>query len=406
MKILFLTTGTFGSINDKGLYPDLLREFTKGGHDVYIVSAREKREGFKTELVDEGMAKHLMVKIGNITKTSFIEKGISTILISSQYKRALCKHLVGVKFDLILYSTPPITLGSLVSFIKNRDNAITYLILKDIFPQNAVDLNILEKSGLKGFLYKYFRRVEKQLYNISDYIGCMSQANVDYILKFNPELDKNRVQICPNSIEIQNKEISLYKKRQIRDKYGIPGDKLVFVYGGNLGKPQGIPFLIECLKSQINNEKAFFLIVGNGTEYKRLSSFFKNENPSNMKLMQRLPKEDYETMIAACDIGMIFLDYRFTIPNFPSRLLSYMQAKLPVLAVTDPYTDLGKVIIEGEFGWWCESNSVKNFREVIHTIFKCDKRVDMGKNGWEYLHNYYTSDRTYRAICNQIINQK
>ena len=199
---------------------------------------------------------------------------------------------------------------------------------------------------------------------------------------------------------------SLYKKRQIRDKYGIPGDKLVFVYGGNLGKPQGIPFLIECLKSQINNEKAFFLIVGNGTEYKRLSSFFKNENPSNMKLMQRLPKEDYETMIAACDIGMIFLDYRFTIPNFPSRLLSYMQAKLPVLAVTDPYTDLGKVIIEGEFGWWCESNSVKNFREVIHTIFKCDKRVDMGKNGWEYLHNYYTSDRTYRAICNQIINQK
>ena len=74
-----------------------------------------------------------------------------------------------------------------------------------------------------------------------------------------------------------------------------------------------------------------------------------------MKLMKELPKEEYDQMIASCDVGMIFLDHRFTIPNFPSRLLNYMQVKLPVLAVTDPNTDVGKVIVDGEFGWWCES---------------------------------------------------
>ena len=57
--------------------------------------------------------------------------------------------------------------------------------------------------------------------------------------------------------------------------------------------------------------------------------------------MRSLPKADYETIVASCDVGMIFLDHRFTIPNFPSRMLSYMKAKIPILAVTDPNTDVG-----------------------------------------------------------------
>lgn len=81
--------------------------------------------------------------------------------------------------------------------------------------------------------------------------------------------------------------------------------------------------------------------------------------------MKRLPKEDYDTLVGACNVGMIFLEHRFTIPDFPSRLLSYMQAKLPVLAVTDPNTDIGKVITEGGFGWWCESNNLVSFKKVI-----------------------------------------
>lgn len=406
MKVLFLTTGTFGNISDSGLYPDLLREFVKDGHEVYIVSAHERRTGSPTELLHEDSVRHLIVKIGNITKTNFIEKGISTILIAHQYKKALHNYLDDIRFDLILYSTPPITLESVVTFIKRRDNAITYLILKDIFPQNAVDLDILKKSGLKGIIYRYFRKKEKKLYKISDYIGCMSQANVDYILRHNTEINKNRVDICPNSIEVQNVELSSDEKRQMREKYGIPQDRLIFVYGGNLGKPQGIPFLIECLKSQIDNERAFFLITGNGTEYNSLLLFFEKEKPKNMKLMQRLPKEDYERMIAACDVGMIFLDYRFTIPNFPSRLLSYMQAKIPVLAVTDSNTDIGKIIIEGGFGWWCESDSVKKFQESIAIIFRSNSIKDMGQKGWGYLRDYYTSNSAYRIICNQIGSSK
>lgn len=82
-------------------------------------------------------------------------------------------------------------------------------------------------------------------------------------------------------------------------------------------------------------KNVYFLIVGNGNDYEKLKFFVKQEKPENIKLLSVLPKEDYDSMVGACDVGLIFLDHRFTIPNFPSRLLTYMQAKLPVLAVTD-----------------------------------------------------------------------
>lgn len=85
---------------------------------------------------------------------------------------------------------------------------------------------------------------------------------------------------------------------------------------------EGITFLNKCIERCRDLEDVFFLIVGDGTEYGKLEDYYKNSNQKNMKLMKRLPKENYDRMVAACDVGMIFLDHRFAIPNFPRRLLS------------------------------------------------------------------------------------
>ena len=119
----------------------------------------------------------------------------------------------------------------------------------------------------------------------------------------------------------------------------------------------------------------------------------------NMKLMKRLPKEDYDCLVGACDVGLIFLDHRFTIPNFPSRLLGYLQAKLPVLACTDPNTDIGTVIAEGGFGWWCESNDADAFGKRLAAAVAADLPA-MGQRGFAYLNEHYTVERAYQTIMN------
>lgn len=118
MNVLFLTIGRMESIESHSLYPDLLRQFRNNGHNVYVVSPREKRTGLKTEVIEEKGAKLLYIKIGNLTKCGIIEKGISTLRIESQFKMGIIKYFKDVQFDLVMYSTPPITLAGVVKFVK------------------------------------------------------------------------------------------------------------------------------------------------------------------------------------------------------------------------------------------------------------------------------------------------
>ena len=368
---------------------------------MYIICALEKRDNQETYIAEEDGCKILRVKIGNNKRANIIEKGLTTVLLPKKYIAAIKQYYSDVKFDLVLYPTPPVTQVETVDFIKRRDGAKSYLLLKDIFPQNAVDIGMMSKSGIKGILYKHFRRTEKKLYKVSDYIGCMSQANVDYVIKHNPEVDPNKIEVCPNSIEVIDKSVDEKTRVEIRRKYGIPLDKKVFIYGGNLGKPQDIPFIIECMKASHSIEEAFFVIVGDGSEYGKLEEYVKSTNQPNLRLMQRLPKEDYDTLVGACDVGLIFLDHRFTIPNFPSRLLGYMQAKIPVLAVTDPNTDIGKVIVGGGFGWWCESDDSKQFRQQVIRICQSDGSFYREKE-MNYLIDNYAVSRAYEIIIRRM----
>lgn len=397
MNILFLSLMQYRSIQERDIYTDQLREFLRNGHSVHILSPTEEEE----QVIPEGNSTIYRIPTGKIEKAGIIEKGINTILIESRFQRAIRKHLSNVRFDLVLYPTPPITFVGAVEYVKKRDGAKTYLMLKDIFPQNAVDIGMMSTQGIKGLLYRFFSRKEQRLYQVSDFIGCMSPANAAYIRKHHPDLPSQKIGVCPNCIEVVDKSVDASERQRIREKYGIPLDRTVFVYGGNLGKPQGIPFLMECLKSQRDNRDVFFLVVGDGTEYNLLEQYRKEARQENFQLMQRLPKEDFDTMVGACDVGMLFLDHRFTIPNFPSRLLSYLQAKLPVLACTDPNTDVGKVITEGGFGWWCESNSTEAFCKVVMDATRSDL-AQMGQAGMEFLQNNYTAENGYQTILQHL----
>ncbi len=397
MRVMFMSLGVFYNLNESSVHLDILKKFSEK-HDVWLVCKNENKQ---TEFVDELGIHVLRVHTGELKKVGIVKKGINTILLEKQFTNAVKKYLSDVRFDLVLYTTPPITFASAVRYIKERDNAVTYLMLKDIFPQNAVDLGMMSTYGVKGILYKYFRNKEIELYKCSDYIGCMSQANCDYILNNNSYIEKSKVEVCPNTTVIRDMSCLDDERVTIRNKYNIPKDKKVFVYGGNLGKPQDIPFVIKCMKECKDMDGAFFLIVGTGTEFSTLNDYVVSSKQNNIKLMERLPKEDYDKMIGACDVGLIFLDHRFTIPNFPSRLLAYMSAKLPVLAVTDINTDVGEVICDGRFGWWCESNDCKAFKKKVEFIVN-NSFNDYGENAYKYLNDNYSNDKAYNIICSHL----
>ncbi len=394
MNVLFLTMNPFTGLDMHNIYSDLMKEFVAHGHRPYIVTPREKRLGEQTELVDYDTYSILKVQIGNTSGVSLIEKGISTVTLSGQYYRAVKKHLGQLQFGLMLYSTPPITLASPVKKLKKFFGCPTYLMLKDIFPQNAVDLEMFSAGSP---ICKYFAAQERMLYSQSDRIGCMSRANVEFLQKNHPQISSDKIEVCPNGI-IPSPEIDRTEdKNALRDKFGIPADATVYLYGGNLGKPQAIFHLVECLRQNQNMADRYFIICGSGSEFGLLESYMQQEQPQNVKLIRFLPKAEYDALVRGCDVGLIFLDKRFTIPNYPSRILSYMEYAMPVIACTDKNTDVGTDAVENGYGFWCESADPADFTVCVDQMNRAD-RTAMGAAARAYLEKHFTAASCYQII--------
>lgn len=398
MNVLFLTMNPFQSIDMHNIYSDLMKVFVSHGHRPYIVTPREKQTGEHTELVDYGDYSILKVRIGNTSNVSFVEKGISTVFLENQFKRAINRYLNDVKVNLILYSTPPITLGGVVKILKKKHKARTYLMLKDIFPQNAIDIGLF---GAKNPIAMYFRRQEKRFYRFSDKIGCMSQANVDFVLKHNPDIPKEKVEILPNAIILNPKVNREEAKKHVRERFNVPDGAFTLLFGGNLGKPQGIPFLIDCLRAVKNRKEFFFIVCGSGSEFHLLKEYKKTEKPSNLCLVDFLPKKEYDQLASGCDVGLIFLDHRFTIPNYPSRILSYMENSTPVICATDANTDIGKLVCENGFGFACESNSVADFVVCLEKL-KNSNIEELGENARTACEKLFSVEDCYQRIISTL----
>lgn len=403
MNILFLSLIKFESIEDRGIYTDLLREFIRNGDNVFALSPIETEMRGTPHIINEKQSKILKVPTGRIQKTNVIEKGVNTILIGTKYKKAIQRYFSEIKFDLILYPTPPITLAGTVEYVKKRDQAQTYLLLKDIFPQGAVDIGLLSKRGIKGLIYKYFRGKEKKLYKISDRIGCMSEANVVFLHKQNPGISLSKIEECPNTIDPISEKPTI-KRREILKKYKIPTNKYLLIYGGNFGRPQNVEYIINVLKKCKDVDNIHFIMCGAGTDFYKIKDYYNKYFADHITVISHLPYKEYVALLSVCDIGLLFLDYRFTIPNFPSRLLDYMNYGLPVIAATDKNTDVGKVVENNGFGWWVESRDPDEFYDLLKQIFNGidvdEKLGKMSKLSKKCLEEKYTTEHSYDMIIN------
>ena len=397
MNILFLSVGDLPDLSVDSMYPDLLRCFREEGHEVYVICPSERRKGQPTRLSVEYEITVLRVKTYNITKSNWFEKGIAAQLIGGQYKKAIHKYLKGVKFDLLLYATPPITLVHLIQYLKKRDNAYSYLMLKDIFPQNAIDLGILPKQGLFSCITKYYRYLEKKLYRCSDKIGCMSKNNLLYLQKRHSYLEPERLEICPNTRD-SIKGIRA-GRMEVRKAFGLPLDRIIFICGGNFGKPQNVDFITTVLKANEGAKDRYFVFCGSGTDFNKLQEYEASLEEKHVTVLDSLDTEVYTALLSGCDIGLLFLDFRFTFSNFPSRSLDYMAVGMPIVAATNVKNDIGRLIKKEKLGWWRSSKEPEKIKELLDNICENPEKInDMRKRSHSYFSQHFDTKIAFEII--------
>lgn len=386
MKILFISQLHI-DLADKGIYSDLINELLTRGHKLTLIEATSNKE--KGRFYECG-CDILKIKVGEQYGVNLLKKGIVLLTLNHKIKSGIKKYLLKEQFDLVIYATPPITIAGSIKYCKKKFGCKSYLMLKDIFPQNAIDIGLMSDKGILGLVYKFFKYSEKNLYKVSDRIGCMSPANMSYIEK-NNHISEDNLEIFPNALSLT--DIKVKPDTDILCKYGIPVKPVKFIYGGNLGLPQGLDFLADAIKATQDIEDAYFIIVGKGSEKTKLFNKLKGIN--NVKCIESLPHNEYDKLCNACDIGMVMLDYRFTIPNFPSRTLSYLINAKPIFACTDKATDIKELVEDKAVcGKWCYSNDINEFKLCIDWFVENKHLISkLGENGYKYFKDNFTTEQ-------------
>lgn len=391
MKVLFLMFAFVDLNKSFNMYTALVEEFNKNGNEVFVIAPGQPKQ--KTGITREKGIQILRIETLPFKNVNIWKKGIANLLLPFQYKKALKKFYPEKKFDLIFIPTPPITLVDLADTLKNKFVAKVYLILRDIFPQNAVDLGFIGKNTM---VYSYFRKKEKKLYKISDFIGCMSQGNIDYIKKNNPSVDKEKLHELKNFQKVY--QDFGFNKDFLKEKYGIE-NKFVLIFGGNMGKPQQLENVLELAKRTLIFPDVIFLFIGEGVMIQKVSKQIEESGITNIRLHKTIAKQEYQDLLTLCDVGIISLHKSFTIPNIPSKSLDYWNVGLPVLASVDYVTDFGKILNDSNSGLWSYAGDHENlFNNFLKLYKNPDLRQDLAKNGKKYFTENLTPEIAYQTI--------
>jgi len=396
MKVLFLMFAFPDMSKSFNMYTTLVEEFVCNGHDVVVLAPGSGPTGIYLE----GKIQVLRVKTLPIKNVANYLKGISNLLLPYQFERALKQYYKGKLFDLIITATPPITLVDLAAKLKKKFNAKLYLILRDIFPQNAVDLGFIKKEGL---LHRFFRKKENKLYREANYIGCMSPGNIEYIRRHNPGVSPHKLHELKNFQKPY--EGFGFDFDALKMKYGLK-DKFVIVFGGNMGKPQQLENVLKLASSAMIYPDVVFLLLGEGVQMNRIALLIKEQGLKNIIIYKTIPKKEYQDLLSTCDIGLISLHENFTIPNIPSKALDYFNVGIPILASLDRVTDFNTILDETQSGLWAYAGDHLTFFDRLKKLYEDkDFRVRMGINGKMYFRNHLLPSVAYQTIMDSKYQQ-
>lgn len=335
---------------------DLAIEVKKQGHNpIVIVPTAELDMSTSVELMDGISILRLRVPrfrdIGYARRT--LAEFILPILLILRLRQST---YADVKWDLVAWYSPTIFFGPLIKYLKTKTGCYTYLILRDIFPEWAVDLGLMRR----GFAYWIFKGVARLQYEVADTIGVQTPANLTYMAQW--ATPPQRTVEVLNNWQSQTPDIGTTIDIQ---RTTLSGRKIV-VYIGNMGIAQGMDILIDLAANLVDKKEIGFLFVGRGSEVMRLKERVLSLGIDNVIFSNEVASKEMPGLLKQCFLGLISLDPRHKSHNIPGKFLTYLLAGLPILAHVNRGTDLEKLINNNGVGRaFNDTNNLGELREFV-----------------------------------------
>lgn len=353
MKIvrrIVLVADTFPPLRTSGAVQlrDLSREFVRQGFNLTVLlPAPDLNEGYKEEAIDG--VKVLRLKAPRTKDVGYIRRTIAELVMPFSMLRQLRRSpLARERWDGVAWYSPSIFHGPLVKALKDASSCRSYLIIRDIFPEWALDMGLMDR----GLPYRFFDAVARYQYSVADVIGVQTPGNRNYFRRW-VKGPARELEVLSNWLGNPSSAKCSIKVSDTR----LSGRK-IFVYAGNMGIAQGMDILLDLAEKLHDRHDVGFLFVGRGSDANRLRESAKIRQLSNVEFFDEIEPDEIPSLYAQCSAGIVALDSKHKSHNIPGKFLTYMQSGLPVLANINAGNDLADIIRDQKVGEVCESNQI------------------------------------------------
>ena len=331
-----LIADTFPPLRTSGAVQlrDLAREFVRQGHNLTVLlPSADIRRPWQVE--DYDGARVVRLAAPRTKDIGYVRRTFGECLMPYAMLRNLRRSpLAAERWDGVVWYAPTIFLAPVAQALKRRSRCRSYLIIRDIFPEWAVDMGLMGR----GLPYRFFDAVARYQYSVADVIGVQTPGNVPYFANWAARPGR-RLEVLQNWLgptaavpcSIALAQTPLAGRR-------------VFVYAGNMGVAQGMGILLDLAERLRDNTDVGFLFVGRGSDAHRLRDDARRRSLANVVFYDEIHPDEIPGLYRQCHVGLVSLDSRHKTHNIPGKFLTYMQSGLPTLASVNPGNDLVDLI--------------------------------------------------------------
>ncbi len=373
----------------------------------YYVGKKLVEYGFNVYLISSSFS-HLFFNKPNINSDFKLESidGVNYLWLkvpkyeSSRDKKRVLKWLVFLyktyfklpieslrKPEFIIASSP--SLFPMLSAYKwSKKLKAKFLVeIRDIWPLTLVELG--GYSPRHPFI-KLMESIEKFAYKKADKIISVLPLFNKYLedIGYNPD----KFVYIPNGICIDELSEKEPLPRNIMDR--ILKNKFLITYAGTFGKANALEYLIEAAKLLKDNSSIRFMLVGKGSEERRLRNMVKNLKLNNVIFIPPVSKKQVQEILNLSDVCYIGLKKRniFKYGVSPNKLFDYMFSEKPILYAIDSGNNPVK---QAQCGISVEAENPKAIAQAILRFYNMplSKRLEMGRRGKDYLLKFHTYEK-------------
>jgi len=336
----YLPSGT--RVHSK-MFHELAIELQKRGHEPIIITPGHANQKSMLFVDSYQGIEVWRFRSGRTRGVGLVMRAINERLLPTLAWIAIRREVRKNGFDICINYSPTIFFGLLAKKLRSR-GAFVYLILRDMFPQWIIDQGIIGKNSPIAAIFRYYEMIN---YKTSNSIALQSEANLIYFKEKFPQFTNTEI-LMNWASEDNNFEVSSYQP--IRQKLQLEG-KIIFFYGGNLGRAQDMFNIIKLAHRLNMNEDIHFLLVGDGDEKELVREYISMHSLSNTTLLPSVSQGEFNKILSEIDVGLFSLSRNHTAHNFPGKILGYMSNSIPILGSINPHNDLKPLINSSGAGY-------------------------------------------------------